>query len=76
MSESETETMDRLTTLETKVCKIEQNSEDILSILNTWNEGRAVIKWLKIASKIALWIGSTVAALTAIYHAIKHFGQS
>ena len=67
-------TENRLMTLEQKMSNIEKNSEDILTILNTWNEGRAVVKWLKISSKIAIWLAATYAAIQGIVHALRHWG--
>jgi hypothetical protein len=69
------ETSDRLTTLEEKVCKIERNSDAILEILNTWNEGKSVVKWMKIGSKIVMWLSGTSIAIVGIYQSIRHFGQ-
>lgn len=67
------ETGTRLEALEEKVCKIEKNSDDILDILNTWNEGKTIAKWLKIGSKIAIWAAGTWAAIIALMKYIKEF---
>lgn len=67
------ETSDRLTVLEEKVCNIEQTSQEALEILKTWNEGKTVVKWLKIGSKIAIWLAGTWAAIKVIGKYLKDY---
>lgn len=67
------ETSDRLTILEEKVCIIEQTSQEALDILKTWNEGKTVIKWLRVASKIVIWVAATWAAIVAVGKYLKDY---
>ena len=70
------ETSDRLDSLEEKVETISVNVQAMREILDTWNNTKGFVSTVRIMSKVLVWTVATGAALTAIYHAIKHFGQS
>lgn len=57
------------------VKETKENSQAIREMLDTYNNGKSIFNAIRIMSKIAVWLAATGAALTAIYHAITHFGR-
>ncbi len=66
----------RLGRLEESIEQIDINIRAMREILELFNDTKGFINTVRGVSKVAIWFGATSAALTAIYHAIKHFGQS
>jgi len=57
----------RLCEVETKVDKLQENTNDVVKAFNAAQGAFIVLEWLAKAAKPLLWIVATIAAFTALW---------
>lgn len=75
LKECQKKTTDRLDSLEESMASVHSNVIATREIIEAWNNGRGFVTTIRVMSKIVVWLGVTGAAITGIYHAIKHLGE-
>lgn len=68
---SHREIYDRLLAVETKVDRIEQNTEGVVKAFEAAQGAFTVLEWLGKLAKPILWIGGLVAAAGIIWQNVK-----
>jgi hypothetical protein len=65
------EIYDRLVAVETKVDRIETNTDDVVTAFKAAQGAFIVLDWLARAAKPLLWLGACIAALSVVWEQIK-----